>query len=322
MKFSLSLFAPLLAAAYVQAHGFVHQVTIDGKAFIGNVPSGDTKPSIIRQIREVDPVKGANNAAVNCGPDAKPASLNANANPGSTITFDWRGGDLSKWPHNTGPMLTYMASCGDNTCDQFDSTQAKWFKIQEIARDSNGEWNQDNTLFAGKTADVTIPSNLAPGNYLIRHEIIALHLGESKGGAEFYPSCAQLIIGGSQTGKPSASDLVSLPGAYSDTDPGILDKNAFNPNAQYNFPGPDIASFINGGSSDNNGGSDSGSGSGTSSSKPTSTGKCKLKKGATKSVNVNVARSTGSLIRRRPHGVSRVMRDLISSAHHMRSTHL
>lgn len=74
---------------------------------------------------------------------------------------------------------------------------------------------------SGATANVTLPSNIAPGNYIMRHEIIALHLANEKGGAEFYPSCSQLNITGSGTGAPTASELVSFPGAYSDTDPGI-----------------------------------------------------------------------------------------------------
>jgi sarcosine oxidase gamma subunit len=75
---------------------------------------------------------------------------------------------------------------------------------------------------AGVAANVTLPSNIAPGAYLIRHEIIALHLADKAGGAEFYPSCSQIRVGGSGTGVPKDSELVSLPGAYSDTDPGIL----------------------------------------------------------------------------------------------------
>lgn len=48
-----------------------------------------------------------------------------------------------KWPHNTGPMLTYMANCGSVTCDKFDITNAKWFKIQQIGRKTNGgDWAQ------------------------------------------------------------------------------------------------------------------------------------------------------------------------------------
>lgn len=48
-----------------------------------------------------------------------------------------------QWPHNTGPMLTYMANCGPNPCNQFDIANAKWFKIQQIGRTSPGSaWAQ------------------------------------------------------------------------------------------------------------------------------------------------------------------------------------
>ena len=52
-------------------------------------------------------------------------------------------------------------------------------------------------------------------------EIIALHLAQSIGGAEFYPACIQLNVTGSGNAVPKSSDLLSFPGAYSATDPGI-----------------------------------------------------------------------------------------------------
>ena len=156
-----------------------------------------------------------------------------------------------------------MASCGSTTCDKFDITQAKWFKIQQLGMKDASTWYLANLgaftssyfiLFlmlilqlssaAGDVANSSIPNNLAPGNYVIRHEIIALHLAMTVGGAEFYPSCSQLRVGGDQTGAPQSSDLVSLPGAYSDTDPGIYAPDVYNPGFVYTFPGPPIASFI------------------------------------------------------------------------------
>ena len=77
----------------------------------------------------------------------------------------------------------------------------------------------------GEDAVVKLPHNLAPGNYMIRHEIIALHLANSKGGAEFYAGCVQLKVGGIETGFPRKDGLVKLPGAYSDNDPGIFVPN-------------------------------------------------------------------------------------------------
>jgi len=224
-------------------------------------------------------------------------------------------------------MLTYMASCGSTTCDKFNAANAKWFKIQQIGRkNGNGDWAQaDLSMFfffqshacsfthsffpvTGGVASATIPSNLAPGNYLIRHEIIALHLATSFNGAEFYPGCAQLRVGGSQTGVPKDSDLVSLPGVYSDNDPGIFDPSVFDNNAKYVFPGPAIASFVSGTPS-NGGGSGA---TPTSSSGPTPTKtptkSCKIKKRAAASDEQN-------LVVRRPRHFSRIMRRLGESLH-------
>ncbi|KAJ7062206.1 glycoside hydrolase family 61 protein [Mycena amicta] len=315
----LLLSLPLLALlpVSVSAHGFVHKVWIGDKTFLGNTPQAEPTPSIVRQISEVDPVKGATNPFVNCGQNAQLAEQVADANPGDSMSFLWTGGDLSTWPHNIGPMLTYMTNCGDD-CTTFNSSAAKWFKIDEVGRipgDKQGTWFQ-NRIFAqaGIPANVTLPSTLAPGNYLIRHEIIALHLATEKGGAEFYPSCTQLRVGGSGTGAPTADELVELPGAYSDTDPGIFVPDVFNtPPEDYTFPGPPVAAFV---------GASSGSGSGApsasksaSASAPSTTGSssssgskggksCKLKRASPSSSSKK--RSVDAC----PHKVSRIMRPI------------
>jgi hypothetical protein len=266
---SLSLFVVAWCAAgsCVSAHGFLSSITINGKTYNGNNPFRNNDPSVIRKVSSPDPNYGASNTALTCGPGALAASQMADANPGDTMTFDWRGADYSHWPHNTGPMLTYMASCGSSSCDQFDPAQAKWFKIRQVGRkNGNPQWVQQD-VFDGGVDTVTIPSNLAPGNYLVRHEIIALHLATQRGGAEFYPGCAQVRIGGSQTGKPSESELVSFPGAYSDDDPGIYDPSVYNTRVAYVFPGPRVAAFVGGSS-----GGATNSTSTTGTSTPTQTG--------------------------------------------------
>lgn len=67
----------------------------------------------------------------------------------------------------------------------------------------------------------TIPPCLAPGSYLVRHEIIALHSAWAAGEAQFYPSCHQLTVSGSGTVVPTEG-LVSFPGAYKADEAGIL----------------------------------------------------------------------------------------------------
>ncbi|CAG7846131.1 SubName: Full=Related to endoglucanase B {ECO:0000313/EMBL:CCA66803.1} [Serendipita indica DSM 11827] len=92
------------------------------------------------------------------------------------------------------------------------------------------------------TASVTIPSKLAAGEYLLRHELLALHGATSVGGAQFYPVYIQLIV--TRGGSASPSDL-AFPGAYSATDPGIY----FNPfqgdaaNQKYVGPGGPVHQF-------------------------------------------------------------------------------
>ncbi|KAG5643430.1 hypothetical protein DXG03_000938 [Asterophora parasitica] len=312
MKSFSTLLLPLVLAASALAHGVVTTITIDGKTYTGSTPNQPKKPSIIRYITDASPVKGAKNDALGCGPGADPASDVAEAMPGSKISFLWVSANNANWPHDTGPMLTYMASCGDTPCNKFDSKNAKWFKIDDTGRkDGNNpksKWVQADTMYQRAPAFVTIPKTIAPGNYLIRHEIIGLHLANEFNGAEFYPSCAQLHIGGSQTGKPTASELVSLPGAYSNNDPGIFYKAIFD-SAPYTFPGPKVASFVNGtpAAGGNPTSTPTGTGSGPKATPTKSaSGGCKLKKNSVQARSVNNAATV------RPRHLSRVMRGLIA----------
>lgn len=65
----------------------------------------------------------------------------------------------------------------------------------------------------------TIPACLEDGNYLVRHEIIALHSAWAYPGAQFYPGCHQIKVSGGGSTVPSS--LVAFPGAYAGDDAGI-----------------------------------------------------------------------------------------------------
>ena len=101
-------FVSLVVLPLIEAHGIIGQITIDGMSYQGPIAGGDPIPgSPVRQISDASPVKGANNIAITCGPDAKPASFVAPANPGSAIGVLWQANDRQHWPHNTGPFLTF-----------------------------------------------------------------------------------------------------------------------------------------------------------------------------------------------------------------------
>ena len=89
-----SLFVPLLTAAFVSAHGFLSGVIINGHVYTGNAPLAKDNPSIIRQVASAFPNKGAQNPALTCGPNSTAAALVANANPGDSLNFSWKGEDL------------------------------------------------------------------------------------------------------------------------------------------------------------------------------------------------------------------------------------
>ena len=107
---SALFFVPLVLFPLAEAHGIISQVVIDGKTYQGPIAGGDPIPdSPVRQISDASPVKGANNLAMTCGPDAKPASFVAPANPGSAINVLWQANDRQHWPHNTGQSLVTFA---------------------------------------------------------------------------------------------------------------------------------------------------------------------------------------------------------------------
>ena len=72
-------------------------------------------------------------------------------------------------------------------------------------------WHKNSTV-NGQSISVTLPNTISPGGYLVHHEIIAFHVAVTLGGAEFFLSCTQILIGGSQTGTPDQT--VSFLGTY------------------------------------------------------------------------------------------------------------
>lgn len=123
--------------------------------------------------------------------------------------------------------MVWMYKCpGDfSSCD---GSGSGWFKIDEsgfsgdgvsvfLDSESPSGWGIASLVGGNKAWTSTIP-DLAPGNYLIRHELIALHQANAP---QWYAECAQITLSGSGTGVPDASYLAAIPGYCSDSDPNI-----------------------------------------------------------------------------------------------------
>ncbi|PFH46589.1 lytic polysaccharide monooxygenase, partial [Amanita thiersii Skay4041] len=221
-------------ATYAAAEGYLASVTIDGKPYF--YKSDD----VIREVASFDPVqvKNINTVNIACGPGAKTAGTMAKASPGSEI----------KWPYSIGPMLTYLASCGSQSCEKLDVSKAKWFKISELGLRPNGTWIQEDAA-RGFPITIRLPPTLRAGNYMARVEMINLANAYTKDqGAQFFPYCVQLGVGGSQSGVPEKGELVTFPGAYKADDAGIYVPNLFGSQSakNYTFPGGCLAKIAGG----------------------------------------------------------------------------
>lgn len=265
---SLAAFAPLVAA-----HGTLSGVWIDGKHYPAPMPLENPAQYIVRSVNSVDPVKGTNNPDLNCGHNAQKAGLVADAAPGSTVALSWRNGEGGTWVHRVGGVVNFMASCGNGGCATFDSAKAEFFKVSELGKypGTDNWYMADLTTGPNGTTSFTIPPTLPAGEYLIRHDLIAMHNGLSEGGVEFYPACIQIRLSApSRTASaiPSGKEVVTFPGGYSPTEPGVLDPNVFNPGSVYTPPGPPLAAIA---VADPNGSTSGGSSSTSGSDAPTGT---------------------------------------------------
>jgi cellulase len=119
--------------------------------------------------------------------------------------------------NHDGPVIVYMAKVDDVATTT--PWEENWFKVHQEGLVSKDFWGSDVMNANCGKVNFTVPADIAPGNYLIRAEEIALHVAGSLGGAQFYTSCYQITVSGSGSATPAT---VKFPGAYSPTDPGIL----------------------------------------------------------------------------------------------------
>ncbi|TEB22332.1 hypothetical protein FA13DRAFT_1641619 [Coprinellus micaceus] len=238
------LTAALAASLYVggvAAHGGVIAYSIDGKYYDGwkpyNSASGQT--SIQRPWATFDPILDATSSTLACNNDGLPGPLQLTASPvaaGSKVTGYW-----NTWPHDTGPVITYLSQCPSSGCTSVNAQTAKWFKIQEAGllggTVEKGNWAAGAMIANNNSWTTTIPSTVPSGHYLIRFETIALHSMP----AQFYPECAQIEITGGGSLAPSADQLVTFPGGYKASDPGVtidIYGQAAKTQTTYVIPGP------------------------------------------------------------------------------------
>ncbi|TFK37374.1 glycoside hydrolase family 61 protein H [Crucibulum laeve] len=229
MRFALATAASLVASA--SAHATFQQLWINGV---------DAGSSCARLPLSNSPVTSVTSNDIAC--NAAGSSLGVcSVNAGDTVTVEMhqQNGDRScaneaiGGAHH-GPLTVYMAPVSD--AKTAVGSSASWFKVSEIGlmSDNPAYWADQFLNINCGHYSFKVPSDIAPGNYLIRAEMIALHAASGVGGAQFYPACFQVNVAGSGSAKPPT---VKFPGAYGASDPGIL-INIYAALSTYQIPGP------------------------------------------------------------------------------------
>ncbi|KAJ4362809.1 glycoside hydrolase 61 [Neurospora sp. IMI 360204] len=234
-----SILTALAGASLVAAHGHVSKVIVNGVEYQNydptSFPYNSNPPTVIGWTIDqkdngfVSP-DAFGTGDIICHKSATPAGGHATVKAGDKISLQW-----DQWPDShKGPVIDYLAAC-DGECEKVDKTALEFFKIDGAGYD-NGVWASDTLIKDGNSWLVQIPEDLKPGNYVLRHEIIALHSGGQANGAQNYPQCFNLKVEGSGSNLPSGVPGTEL---YKATDAGIL-FDIYKSDISYPVPGPSL----------------------------------------------------------------------------------
>lgn len=219
----LALSATVIGSA--RAHGGCTNYTVGDTWYRGYTPDAplsdqEGKPwQVQRKWVTIDPIFSVDDKGLACNNPGTRAFAYMPIEAGQNITAVYY-----YWLHPYGPMSVWLTPCGE-TCDTVDVNEAEWFKIWESGLLSGpvatGQWYQREFQTWDGTPDlwsVTIPESLKPGLYIVRHEILSIHIADKP---QFYPECANLNVTGRGGFLPPAEYMKKFPGAYSADDPSI-----------------------------------------------------------------------------------------------------
>lgn len=259
----LAIFTELFVFT-VTAHSHVEYLLVNGVSYPGFIPKlgSANPPKVIGwATTAMDdgfvPPSNYTQPDIVCHRGGTSSIAHVPVAPGDRVHFQWNG-----WPqsHN-GPIQTYLAACdssntnASNGCASVDKTKLELFKMDDSApaflNDSGGPpglWATEVLIVNNNSWLIEIPTALAPGPYVLRHEIIALHYANTTNGAQNYPQCFNLWVTGpldnttraahSSTGDPTGTLATNM---YHEDEAGIL-VDIDRAMTTYAIPGPALAS--------------------------------------------------------------------------------
>ncbi|KAI1444186.1 lytic polysaccharide monooxygenase [Annulohypoxylon stygium] len=261
MRSFSTVFLALAAAGEVFGHGHVRRVVANGVTYKGyeRWSNEDQSKVVSWHFTTEDegpvPVSSINSPDIICHEGATNAGASVPVAAGSQLQIV-RFNTIGGFEH-PGPEMHYLAPCGDAGCEKVDKNSLRFFKFYQKGLVQPGmadspTWNTQKwaTTEVHKhrqqegdgwidTYTVTIPQNVKPGAYILRHEVLGLHKAQD-GQPEFYPQCINLKITGSGTQQPSGVPATQM---YKSSDPGVA-INIWVDLKSYQIPGPPVSSIF------------------------------------------------------------------------------
>ncbi|KAK5656815.1 hypothetical protein OQA88_4363 [Cercophora sp. LCS_1] len=224
---ALQVILTLVSVPQALGHGYIYRVTADNTVYPGwDLAIDPWLSPVPARIAYGGGIVGpiinisSPNMACNMGRSPPPSAI-ADVRAGSSISFHW-----SHWlQSHKGPITAWMAPYTGDIAN-INVNDLEFFKIAQDTVDAAGVWANVRMMAANSTWTATIPADIKPGKYIVRHEIAALHfsLGTSPGfemlpvAAQFYMTCFNVRVSGDGDAVPKG---VKFPGAYRADEAGM-----------------------------------------------------------------------------------------------------
>ncbi|KAK1961830.1 hypothetical protein LY78DRAFT_617003, partial [Colletotrichum sublineola] len=222
----------LLAAAAIVPQAMAHYV------FSSLIVNGEEteRYEFVREAKNSNsPVTDVTSDGIVCNIGGNDADVLAKTKTKAVKAGDELGFGVESEIGHPGPLAVYLSKAPSDVASY--KGDGSWFKVYELTTsnitDAGLQWASNglrNFTFA-------LPKEVPTGEYLLRVEHIGLHSAGSKGGAQFYISCAQISVTGAASGSTPAP-TVKFPGAYTGEEPGIEINIYYPVPKSYKAPGP------------------------------------------------------------------------------------
>jgi cellulase len=107
----------------------------------------------------------------------------------------------------------------------------QFFKIYELGYDKmRKKWANEDIIADGYKNTIQIPSDIKPGTYILRTDLLSLHGNGRIDGPQFYTHCFNVEVLGDGTVSPPG---VTFPGGYKANEPGVIQRLSGNAGENY-----------------------------------------------------------------------------------------